>query len=103
MSTRLYLRLGRGPGRHCRHLKGELQTVYHQPILPRALRQHRPYRFLAQSDSKIEVDELFAQWKAAHARIVSEPEDKPWNLREFMAADLDGNLIRVLHDFRGDP
>ena len=23
-------------------------------------------------------------------------------LREFMAADLDGNLIRVFYDFRGD-
>src|SRR5690242_18910141 len=38
-------------------------------------------------DSKAGVDERFAQWKAAHAKIVSEPEDKPWKLREFMAAD----------------
>jgi predicted lactoylglutathione lyase len=53
-------------------------------------------------DSKAEVDELFAQWKAAQAKIVSEPEDKPWKLREFMAADLDGNLIRVFYDFRRD-
>ena len=37
-----------------------------------------------------------------HAKIVSEPEDQPWKLREFMAADLDGNLIRVFYDFRGD-
>ena len=60
-----------------------------------------PVLFLLNLDSKAEVDELFAQWKAAQARIVSEPEDKPWKLREFMAADLDGNLIRVFHDFRG--
>jgi len=53
-------------------------------------------------DSKSEVDELFAQWKAAQAKIVSEPEDKPWKLREFTAADLDGNLIRVFYDFRHD-
>jgi NAD(P)-dependent dehydrogenase (short-subunit alcohol dehydrogenase family) len=52
--------------------------------------------------SKAEVDELFAQWKAAQAKIVSEPADKPWKLREFMAADLDGNLIRVFYDFRND-
>ena len=52
--------------------------------------------------SKGEVDELFGQWKAARANIVSEPEDKPWKLHEFMAADLDGNLIRVFYDFRGD-
>lgn len=49
--------------------------------------------------SNAEVDELFAEWKAAGAKIVSEPEDKPWKLREFMAADLDGNLIRVFYDF----
>jgi len=49
-----------------------------------------------------EVDQLFARWKAAHAKIVSEPEDKPWRLREFVAADVDGNLIRVFYDFRRD-
>jgi uncharacterized glyoxalase superfamily protein PhnB len=52
--------------------------------------------------SKIEVDELFAEWNAARATIVSGPEDKPWKLREFMAADLDDNLIRVFYDFRRD-
>lgn len=50
-----------------------------------------PVLFWLNLDSKAEVDELFAQWKAARANIVSEPEDKPWKLREFMAADLDGN------------
>jgi hypothetical protein len=30
---------------------------------------------------------------------VSEPEDKPWRLREFTTADLDGNRIRVFYDF----
>jgi uncharacterized glyoxalase superfamily protein PhnB len=53
-------------------------------------------------ESKAEVDELFAEWKAAQAKMLSEPADKPWNLREFMAADLDGNLIRVFYDFRGE-
>jgi uncharacterized glyoxalase superfamily protein PhnB len=51
-------------------------------------------------ESKAEVDQLFAQWKAAEAKIG--PEDKPWKLREFVAADLDGNLIRVFYDFRAD-
>ncbi len=50
-------------------------------------------------NSKAEVDQLFAEWKAANARIVSEPEDKPWKLHEFTAADLDGNLIRAFYDF----
>ena len=53
-------------------------------------------------DSKAAVDELFAQWKAARAKIVSEPADKPWKLREFIIADLEGNLIRVFYDFRRD-
>jgi uncharacterized glyoxalase superfamily protein PhnB len=61
-----------------------------------------PILFWLNLDSRAEVDELFAQWKAAHAKIVSEPADKPWKLREFMAADIDGNLIRVFYDFRGD-
>ena len=61
-----------------------------------------PIVFWLNLESKAEVDELFAEWKAAQAKIVSEPEDKPWKLREFMAADLDGNLIRVFYDFRWD-
>ena len=61
-----------------------------------------PILFWLNLQSKAEVDDLFVTWKAAHAKIVSEPEDKPWKLREFLAADLDGNLIRVFHDFRRD-
>jgi uncharacterized glyoxalase superfamily protein PhnB len=57
-----------------------------------------PVLFWLNLERKAEVDELFAQWKAAQAKIVSEPEDKPWKLREFMAADLEGNLIRVFYD-----
>jgi catechol 2,3-dioxygenase-like lactoylglutathione lyase family enzyme len=52
--------------------------------------------------SKAEVDELFAEWHQSHATLVSEPEDKPWQLREFIAADVDGNLIRVFYDFHND-
>jgi len=71
-------------------------------ILPTFLRQRSPILFWLNLDSKAGVDELFAHWKAAHPKIVSEPEDKPWKLRKFLAADLDGNLIRVFYDFRGD-
>src|SRR5690349_19660555 len=34
-------------------------------------------------NSKREVDELYGRWRAAGAKIVAEPEDKPWHLREF--------------------
>jgi catechol 2,3-dioxygenase-like lactoylglutathione lyase family enzyme len=61
-----------------------------------------PLLFWLNLESKAEVDELFAQWRGAQATIVSEPEDKPWKLREFVAADLDGNLIRVFYDFHSE-
>ncbi len=62
-----------------------------------------PVLFWLNLESKQEVDELFSEWNSAHAKIVSPPEDKPWKLREFTAADLDGNLIRVFYDFHSDP
>ncbi len=52
--------------------------------------------------SKAEVDTLFTEWQSAQAKIISEPEDKPWHLREFIAADLDGNRLRVFYDFSRD-
>jgi uncharacterized glyoxalase superfamily protein PhnB len=61
-----------------------------------------PILFWLNLDSKAEVDELFAEWKTAQAKVISEPEDKPWKLREFIAADLDDNLIRVFYDFHND-
>ena len=50
-------------------------------------------------DSKRQVDELYERWRDAGARILAEPEDKPWGLREFRAGDLDGNQLRVFYDF----
>ena len=46
-----------------------------------------------------EVDELYRLWSASEAKLISEPESKPWGLHEFMAKDLDGNLFRVFYDF----
>ena len=53
-------------------------------------------------NNKKEVDDLHQKWSRDGARIVSPPESKPWKLHEFTAADLDGNLIKVFYDFRGD-
>jgi predicted lactoylglutathione lyase len=50
-------------------------------------------------DSKEEVDELYRAWSASNAKLMSAPESKPWGLHEYTAADLDGNLFRVFHDF----
>ncbi len=49
-------------------------------------------------NSRDEVDALHRTWSGNGAAIVSTPETKPWNLHEFTAADLDGNLLRVFHD-----
>ena len=49
--------------------------------------------------SRAEVDALFESWKASNAILLSTPEDKPWGLREFTAADPDGNQFRVFYDF----
>lgn len=72
------------------------------PALRKFFGNTGPILFWLNLESKAEIDELFAEWKAAGATIVAEPEDKAWKLREFTAADLDGNLIRVFYDFRGD-
>ena len=53
-------------------------------------------------ESKAEVDELYDRWRKAGANILSEPEDKPWRLREFTVADPDGNRFRVFYDFSQD-
>jgi uncharacterized glyoxalase superfamily protein PhnB len=50
-------------------------------------------------ESKEEVDELYRDWSASEAKLMSVPESKPWGLHEFTAADLDGNLFRVFYDF----
>lgn len=53
-------------------------------------------------ESKHEVDELYGRWSQAGARILAEPEEKPWKLREFRIADLDGNQLRVFYDFSSE-
>jgi predicted lactoylglutathione lyase len=49
--------------------------------------------------SKSEVDDLHEAWRASNAILLSAPESKSWGLHEFTAADADGNLFRVFHDF----
>ena len=46
-----------------------------------------------------EVDDLHRVWSSTKAILLSNPESKPWGLREFIAADQDGNSFRVFYDF----
>lgn len=94
--------MGRRPRRHCWYLKGNCRLFITNRSFREPYGNKGPILFWLNLNSKTEVDELFAEWKAARAKMVSEPEDKPFKLREFLAADLDGNLIRVFYDFRGD-
>ena len=48
---------------------------------------------------RAEIDALHAEWAAAGAEIVAAPEAKPWKLYEFLARDLDGNVLRASYDF----
>ena len=50
-------------------------------------------------NSKDEVNDLYRVWSSNKAKLISEPESKPYGLHEFMAKDLDGNLFRVFYDF----
>lgn len=75
-------------------------------LTDRDFRQHHgnapPVMIWLNLDSKAEVDDLYAIWNAGGARMISPPESKPWNLHEFTASDLDGNLFRVFYDFSRD-
>lgn len=58
-----------------------------------------PVRTWLNLSSKAEVDALHHAWRSTHARLLSDPESKPWGLHEFTAVDLDGNRFRVFYDF----
>jgi GNAT superfamily N-acetyltransferase/uncharacterized glyoxalase superfamily protein PhnB len=42
-----------------------------------------------------EVDALCAEWRQRGAKIISEPEDKPWGMREFTVEDTNGHRLRL--------
>jgi predicted lactoylglutathione lyase len=48
--------------------------------------------------SSADVDQLYAEWKERGALIVEDLRTAPYNLREFIAQDPDGNRIRVFYD-----
>ena len=55
--------------------------------LKRAVGQGQIYAFCD------EVDEYFQEVKAKGADIIDEPEDRPYDMRDFAIRDLDGNIL----------
>ena len=51
--------------------------------------------------SSAEVDELHDEWTRRGVAIVEELHTTPYNLRQFVAEDIDGNRLRVFHDLGG--
>ena len=48
-----------------------------------------------------DADALHVELKAQGAHIVCEPEDQPYEMREFQVRDLDGHLLAFGHDLSG--
>jgi uncharacterized glyoxalase superfamily protein PhnB len=79
--------------------KGNCRMFLANPQYRRAYGNVGPTLIWVNLESKEEVDDLYRAWSASNARVMSAPESKPWGLHEFMAADPDGNLLRVFYDF----
>jgi predicted lactoylglutathione lyase len=54
-------------------------------------------------DSSAEVDELYEDWTGRGVKLVEELSTTPYNLRQFVAEDKDGNQFRVFHDLGRPP
>jgi predicted lactoylglutathione lyase len=79
--------------------RGQCRIFLTNPAFRQTYGNAGPVLIWLNLSSRDEVDALHAQWSGSQARILSPPESKPWKLHEFMAADLDGNLLRVFYDF----
>jgi uncharacterized glyoxalase superfamily protein PhnB len=79
--------------------KGDCRIFLTNPAFRQTHGNAEPVRVWLNLGSRDEVDELHRGWSATGAKIAAPPESKPWNLHEFTATDLDGNLLRVFHDF----
>ena len=49
-----------------------------------------------------ELDAVHSQYRRSSARIVEEPVDCPWGMREMLVEDLDGNTFRIGCALEGD-
>jgi GNAT superfamily N-acetyltransferase/uncharacterized glyoxalase superfamily protein PhnB len=47
-----------------------------------------------------DVDALHAEWSRSGAKILADPEDKPWGIREFTIEDNNGHQLRIAQSSR---
>lgn len=66
-----------------------------------ALGNRGPILLWINLSNRDEVDALHAYWLETDARITSSPTAQPWQLYEFFAEDIDGNILRIFYDFGG--
>jgi ribosomal protein S18 acetylase RimI-like enzyme len=69
--------------------------------------------FFSRSDSTVHpmclfiqasaVDDLCHEWKSRGAKIVEDPEDKPWGMREFVVEDNNGHQLRLAEGSKESP
>lgn len=79
--------------------KGNCRMFLSSPGYRKELGNAGPVIVWLNLESTKQVDDLYRLWSASKAKLISAPESKPWGLHEFLAADPDGNLFRVFHDF----
>ena len=82
--------------------KGHCRLFLTNPSFRKGYGNSGPVLIWFNLNSKDEVNQLYEQWKNTQASIVSAPEAKPWKLYEFVATDLDSNLLRAFYDFSRD-
>lgn len=79
--------------------RGDCRLFLAGPAFRERVGNKSPANIWLNLDSKADVDALHDAWRSIGATLLCAPESKPWGLHEFTATDLDGNRLRVFHDF----
>ena len=61
-------------------------------------REHHTTTVWLNMASSVEVDQLYTEWKDRGVPMAEALQTTPYNLRQFVAQDLDGNTFRVFYD-----
>jgi len=61
-------------------------------------KQTKPFQPVVHWVFAEDIDAVYKQLIEAGATIIAALEDKPWNMRQFSIADLDGNVFHLHHD-----